>query len=142
MSRSAAAPAEDAHRPAHAELSSVNAAIGRVLRWGVLLAAAIIIAGIALFVAHGGTRAILFSPVGVPADSERDPHSLRVVLDGLLPPQPAAVTDAGLLLLMITPVVSVAISVAAFAARRDWLYVAISGFVFAMLMVGFAIGRT
>ncbi|HYM70528.1 MAG TPA: DUF1634 domain-containing protein [bacterium] len=141
MSRTASAPGADAHVPPRAELASVNAAIGRVLRWGVLLAAALIVAGVALFVAHGGTRAILFSPVGVPAGSERDPHSLRGVLDGLLPPQPAAVTDAGLLLLMITPVVSVAISVVAFAARRDWLYVAISGFVFAMLMVGFAIGR-
>ena len=138
MSRTAT---PDGHVPSRAELARLNAAIGRVLRWGVLLAAVLIVAGVALFVAHGGARAILLSSVGVPAASERDPHSLRVVLDGLLPPQPAAVTDAGLLLLMITPVVSVAISVAAFAARRDWLYVALSGFVFAMLMVGFAIGR-
>ena len=141
MSRPGAPPAGDGDVPPRAELASVNAAIGRVLRWGVLLSAALIVAGVALFVAHGGARAVLFSPVGVPATAEHDPHSLRVVLDELLPPQPAAVTDAGLLLLMVTPVVSVALSVAAFAARRDWLYVAISGFVFAMLMVGFAIGR-
>ena len=77
----------------------------------------------------------------VPAGAEQDPRSLRVVLDALLPPQPAAVTDAGLLLLMVTPVVSVGISAVAFAVRRDWLYVALAGFVFTMLMVGFAIGR-
>ena len=62
------------------------------------------------------------------------------MLDGLASAQPAAVTDLALLLLMITPVVSVAITVVAFAVRRDWLYVAIAGFVFAMLMLGFAIG--
>lgn len=123
------------------ELAAIDAVIGRVLRTGVLAAAAVITAGVVLFAVHGGARAILFSPVGVPAGSEQDPHSLRVVLDELLPPQPAAVTDAGLLLLMVTPVVSVAISVAAFAARRDWLYVAIAGFVFTMLVVSFVIGR-
>ena len=83
---------------------------------------------------------MLFAPRGAPASWKADPQSLHVVLNGLTSAQPAAVTDLGLLLLMITPVVSVAIAVVAFAARRDWLYVAIAGFVFAMLMLGFAIG--
>ena len=141
MSRITADPGAGARVPAGGKLSSVDALISRVLRWGILVSAAVILAGVGLFIAHGGVRAILLTRAQVPAGAEQDPRSLRVVLDALLPPQPAAVTDAGLLLLMVTPVVSVGISAVAFAVRRDWLYVALAGFVFTMLMVGFAIGR-
>ena len=52
----------------------------------------------------------------------------------------SATSQASTMRPMVTPVASVGISILAFAARRDWLYVAISAFVFAMLMLGFAIG--
>ncbi len=119
-----------------------DALISRVLRWGVMTAAAIILSGVALFVAHAGLRAVLLSPEHLSGISEQDPHALRVVLHELLPPQAAAVTDVGLLLLMATPVVSVAIAAVTFAVRRDWLYLVLAGFVFTMLMIGFAVGRT
>lgn len=133
-------PAPDPPQGDDRELASVDALLSQVLRWGVLVSAAIILLGVALFVVQGGVPAILFAPRGAPASWNADPQSLGVVLAGLASARPAAVTDLGLLLLMITPVVSVGIAVAAFAARRDWLYVAIAGFVFAMLMLGFAIG--
>jgi len=91
-------------------LARVDALISRVLRWGVLSAAAIIALGVVLFVAQGGAHAVLFSPFRTGPSWDADPRSLRAVLDELIAPQPAAVTDLGLLLLMITPVVSVAIS--------------------------------
>jgi uncharacterized membrane protein len=119
-----------------------DAAISRVLRWGVVTAGAIILIGVALFVAHAGMRAVLLSPEHLSGSSEQDPHALRVVLHELLPPQAAAVTDVGLILLMATPVVSVAVAAVTFAVRRDWLYLVLAGFVFTMLMVGFAVGRT
>lgn len=118
-----------------------EAVISTVLRWGVLASAAIILLGIALYVAEAGPGAILFAPRGVPSGVDRDPTSLRVVLDELIPHQPAAVTDLGLLLLIVTPVLSVAFSLAAFVVERDWMYVGFAAFVLAMLMVGFALGR-
>lgn len=121
------------------DFASIEALLSQVLLRGVLASAAVILLGVALFVAQGGARAILFARA-MPAEGGADPQSLRAVLDGVRSAQPAAVTDLGLLLLMVTPVASVAISILAFAARRDWLYVAISAFVFAMLMLGFAIG--
>jgi len=133
------APAAPTARPAN--LSAIDRIISTVLRWGVLTAAAIIVAGVVFFVAEAGPRAILLAPPGVPSGADQDPRSFRVVLDLLSPRQPAAVTDLGLLLLIITPVVSVAISFAAFAAERDWMYVGIAGFVLAMLAIGFALGR-
>lgn len=120
-------------------LASIDGLLSQVLRYGVLVSAATIALGVALFIAQGSARAVLFAPVGA-ALQRSDPQTLHAVLDGVRSLQPAAVTDLGLLLLLVTPVVSVGIAVLAFARLRDWLYVAIAGFVFVMLMLGFAIG--
>jgi len=116
--------------------------ISAVLRWGAVVSAVIILLGIVLYVGQGGPRAVLFAPRGVPPGAETDPASLRAVLEAVIPPQPPAVTDLGLLLLIVTPVLSVAVSAAEFARARDWMYVGFSTFVLAMLLVGFALGRT
>jgi len=123
------------------DLAAVDPVIGTMLRWGVLAAATVILLGIVLYVVEGGVRPILFAPRGVPAGVELDPHSLRVVLDHLGPREPAAVTDLGLLLLIVTPVASVAIAIVAFARERDWMYVGLATFVFAMLMLSFVLGK-
>lgn len=121
--------------------SGPEAVISTVLRWGVLISAAIILLGIALYVAQAGPRAILLAPRGVPPGMGRDPTSLGEVLRDMAVPLPAAVADLGLLLLIVTPVLSVAVAAAAFAAERDWMYAGFAAFVLAMLMVGFALGR-
>lgn len=121
---------------------ALEVTISTVLRWGAVISALIILLGILLYVAQAGPRAILFAPRGVPRGAETDPASLRAVLDAVIPPQPAAVTDLGLFLLIVTPVLSVAVSAAAFARERDWTYVGFAMFVLAMLAVGFALGQT
>lgn len=136
-----ATPFDAVHVPQHRAPVNIDPIVSVVLRLGVLLAAAIIMAGIALYVAQAGPRPILFSPRGVPVGTEANPRSFRVVLDELGPRQPAAVTDLGLLLLIITPVINVAIAVGAFAVERDWMYVGLAGFVLAMLIIGFAVGK-
>ena len=120
---------------------SVEAAISPVLRCGVLAAAGLILIGVALFVLTGGARAILLSPSALPTNPEADPATVRAVLDALTPPQPAAITDLGLLILMATPVVGVAVAAAVFARRRDWTYVGFAVYVLIMLMIGFSMGR-
>jgi uncharacterized membrane protein len=120
--------------------ATIEASISPVLRYGVLIAAALILAGVVLFVFTGGARAILLSPQALPANPEADPASVRAVLDALTPPQPAAITDLGLLILMGTPVAGVAVAALAFARRRDWMYVALAVYVLVMLAIGFAVG--
>ena len=75
--------------------------------------------------------------VRAPAD---DNGTMRAVLRELVPPEPEAVMDAGILLLIATPAVTVGTAAISFALEKDWLYVGITTFVFAMLMLGFAIG--
>jgi uncharacterized membrane protein len=118
-----------------------EAVISTVLRWGVVASAAIILLGVALYVMQAGPQAILFAPRGIPPGADRDPASLRAVLREVSPPQPAAIADLGLLLLIVTPVLSVAVLTVAFAVERDWMYVGFAVFVLAMLMVGFALGQ-
>jgi uncharacterized membrane protein len=120
---------------------SIEAVISPVLRYGVLVAAALILIGVALFILGGGVRAILLSPSALPANPEADPATVRAVLDALTPPQPAAITDLGLLVLMATPVTGVAVAGAVFARRRDWTYVGLATYILVMLGIGFLMGR-
>ena len=69
------------------------------------------------------------------------PNSLGAVLSGLIALRPYAIIALGLLVLIAIPVARVAVSVVAFALERDWLYVVITAFVLAMLLLSFAIGE-
>jgi uncharacterized membrane protein len=63
--------------------------------------------------------------------------SVAEVVRGLSarPIDPLAVTALGLVLLLVTPVLGVALAIPAFLARGDYQYAAIAAFVFAMLVV-------
>jgi len=87
-----------------------------------------------------GPRAFVSMPRTSISEST-DLTSIRAVVRELLPPEPEAVIEAGILLLIVTPVLTVGATAIAFAMERDWLYVAITTFVFAMLLLGFALGR-
>lgn len=116
--------------------------LGTVLRWGVLLSAAIILLGVTLFIVRRGPLVVLLSPRGIPAGAEQDPRTVRQLLDAFAGNAhvPAAVTDVGLLTLMLTPVVSVVVSLVSFARERDWTYVALAAAVLCMLAIGTIVG--
>ena len=106
--------------------------ISRVLRGGVLLSIAIVGLGIADFFSlqlAGRLPDMVF------------PNSLGSLLTGLRLAQPLAIASLGLLVLMATPVLRVAISIPAFALERDWTYVRITTLVLAILLFSiFAVG--
>ena len=54
--------------------------------------------------------------------------------------KPYAIIGAGLLLLIATPVVRVALSVVFFLVQADWLYVGITLFVLAILLISLFTG--
>lgn len=133
--------------PAAAETQGTVDATGRVLgtilRWGVLCSAAIILLGVVLFVERRGLRVILLAPRGIPVGAEDDPHTLHQLLNNFEGNAhvPTAVTDLGLLTLMVTPVLSVIVSLAAFARGREWTYVVLAAIVLCMLGLGTVIGQ-
>ncbi|HKV70098.1 MAG TPA: DUF1634 domain-containing protein [Gemmatimonadales bacterium] len=114
--------------------------VSALLRYGVILSAATIILGLVLLLFQVGLQAFISIP-RVPAAESTDLTSVRAVLSQLLPPVPQAVMDAGILLLIATPVLTVGASVVSFAIEGDRLYALIAAVVFAMLIIGFTVGR-
>ncbi|HEY7034139.1 MAG TPA: DUF1634 domain-containing protein [Thermomicrobiales bacterium] len=115
--------------------------LGRVLRVGVAIAAVLILLGLVLFVAHdhGGNRISLDTALG--RDTTVRPLGPGDVLDGLRTAQPAAYIELGLLVLILTPTVRVAMTVVLFERQHDWTFVALSAAVLAILVLGlFGVG--
>lgn len=61
---------------------------------------------------------------------------------GILNLRGRAVVMAGLLLLILMPVVRVAVTIVVFAHRRDWTYMALTALVLALLIISFLLGKT
>jgi uncharacterized membrane protein len=111
--------------------------IGILLRAGVLLAVAVVLAGEALYLADRGDQVPHYETfVGASPGLSTIPG----VLDGLREFQPLTIVQFGLFLLVFTPVARVAFSVFAFAAERDWMYVAMTLLVLAVLIASVASG--
>ncbi len=122
-------------------LVSLEVVVSVLLRYGVFLAALTMVIGLVLLVAEQGVGVIVTLPRGSALETGAAPASVPGLLRHLSLRHPSAVIDLGLILLIATPVLRVGASIIAFALERDWLYTWITVFVFAMLMLGFAIGR-
>jgi uncharacterized membrane protein len=107
---------------------SMADAISRVLRYGVILSAAIIIAGTLLLVAASG------SSDAQPLLNVRQTPTLSGFLSGLASLQPYSMIELGAIVLIATPVSRVLISVFLFAAQKDRLYTRITLIVLALLL--------
>jgi uncharacterized membrane protein len=105
--------------------------ISHVLRGGVLLSAVIIGIGVLGVVLHHGSQTSSLPAL----------DSLAAVWQGIVAGNPLAVIMAGLLVLLATPVLRVAVSVVAFALEGDFRYVAITCMVLLILLVSFALGK-
>ncbi len=106
--------------------------IGWILQGGVLISAAIILAGtIMLFLQPGGPSL---------AELTHFPHSLASLSAGLASEQPQAVITLGLLVLIATPVIRVATSIVAFAIEHDYRYVVITLAVLLILLYSIFFG--
>lgn len=104
--------------------------ISHVLRAGVLLSAAVILAGVLdFYITYSGKA----KPVA-------EATSLGAVWSGLGHAEPSSIVTAGLVLLLATPVVRVAVSIIAFAVEHDIIYVGITVLVLAILLFSFFSG--
>ncbi|WP_088830807.1 DUF1634 domain-containing protein [Paenibacillus tyrfis] len=109
----------------------VELRISQYLRAGVLLSAAVILLGLALFLILGDS--------GYPGRTF--PARLPEIGQGLLQLKPYAVILTGLLMLILTPVFRVGVSILVFLKEKDYLYAGISLLVFLILIVSFLLGK-
>ncbi|MBW4051950.1 MAG: DUF1634 domain-containing protein [Proteobacteria bacterium] len=106
--------------------------ISGVLRGGVLLSVAVILAGVGYY--------YLLRLLGRMPPSTF-PDTLGEVSAGLRAAEPMAIVTGGLLVLLATPVLRVAVSIIAFAIEKDRTYVIITAIVLAILLFSiFGIG--
>ena len=124
--------------PGHWSDERIEWAVGNLLRIGVLIAAAVVAAGGALFlVRHGAEQPHYRIFHGVPSDLCHIGGIVRDTLAG----SARGLIQLGLLLLVATPVARVVFSVAGFALERDRTYVVITALVLAILLFSIAGGH-
>ena len=111
----------------------VQRAIGTLLRWGVVLAAAMVLAGGALYFGSCGSTIPDYKVF------RGEPPELRVVtgiVREAVSLNPLGLIQFGLLVLIATPLARVVFSVAAFALQGDRTYVVVTLFVLAVVLLG------
>ncbi len=109
---------------------SVATSVGYVLRGGVYTSALLIMVGVILAAIRG---------TGVGLESEA-PRTIGAVWSGLLAGNPLSVIAAGVLVLLATPWIRVAISFVLFLQLRDRIYSAICFVLLLLLTAGLFVG--
>lgn len=107
--------------------------IGNLLRIGVLAAAAVALLGGVLYLresAHARPDYSVFAGASSPL------RSLADIARGVASHDAEAIIQLGIVLLIATPIARVALTLVAFAMRRDRLYVVVSALVLALLAYG------
>lgn len=116
--------------------------ISVLLRSGVAVSLALIVLGTVLtFVHHPDFVSSRTETALLIGDDAVFPHSVEETIRGLAALQGRAFVAAGLLVLIITPVMRVAVSVFAFAAQKDVVFTVITSVVLTLLLLSFALGR-
>ena len=116
----------------------VEQLIGRLLQVGVLVAAAVVVIGGVMLLVQQGGRPVAFHDFST---AESPLRGLVGIFRGAFALDASAVVQLGLVLLIATPVMRVALTLVTFALQRDRLYVLITAVVLALLLYGLVWGR-
>ena len=107
--------------------------IGTLLRTGVLLSAAIVFLGGALYLARHGESPTDYRVFrGEPSELRQ----IRGIVHEAISLRGRGIIQLGLLLLIATPVARVIFSIFGFAAEKDYLYVGFASVVLVILVCG------
>lgn len=116
--------------------------ISDVLRTGVAASLLLVVAGtIVSFVRHPDYMSSATELRRLTAPGAAFPHTVNDVVRGVRSGRGQAIVTVGLLLLVATPVLRVAVSIVAFALQRDRIYAIISAVVLAILLLSFMLGK-
>jgi uncharacterized membrane protein len=112
--------------------------LGNLLRAGVILAAAVVLVGAAVYLSRHGREQRGFRIFhGEPSELRSPAGIVHEALTG----RGRAIIQLGLLLLVATPVARVLFSALAFARQRDWTYVVLTLVVLAVLLYSLFLGE-
>jgi uncharacterized membrane protein len=132
---------DEAAAKAAERVRRVELLISNLLRIGVTASLVLIVAGTLLTFARHPNYA------STPAELQRltqpgaaFPHTLGDVLNGALYLRGQAIVAIGLLVLLITPVLRVAVSIAAFEYQGDRVFVVLTTTVLLLLLLSFVLG--
>jgi uncharacterized membrane protein len=125
------------HRTFEEEQKALQQLIGKLLRTGITISSLIILSGGILYLLQQGAEprsAFLFDG--------GEPHftSISGVAQGILHGNSQSIIQAGILLLIATPVARIAFSLAGFIRERDRLYIIISFIVLTILIASMLSG--
>ena len=113
----------------------VERVIGILLRWGVILAAAVVLAGGAVYLVRYGST---ISDYRVFRGEPSDLREVSGIVMSAVSWNSHGLIQFGLLLLIAVPVARVAFSVLAFALQKDLTYVGVTLIVLAVLLYSLA----
>ena len=117
-------------------LHSIELLISRVLFWGAFVSIAVAAAGLLTNIFRGGLPGNLRDQLHHQTASASTtftsvPQLIAAVRGGS---NPLAITAAGLVLLLMVPVISVALLIPAFLKQHDYRYAIIAGFILFILL--------
>ena len=122
-------------------IGRVEVVLSYLLRAGVMVSMALILGGVVLLFVHhpddlteAGNLPALIAPGAV------FPHTGDQVAVGVNGLSGRAMATMGLLVLIVTPVLRVAVSMVAFGIKRDWVYTALTLLVLLLLLLSFVVG--
>jgi uncharacterized membrane protein len=128
--------------PDPAKVRAVELLISRLLRAGVVTSLLFVVAGTVLSFVHHPEY--LSSPPALQrltTPGAAFPRTPRQVAEGLGQLRGQAVIVVGLLILVATPVLRVAVSIFGFVYERDWTFVVVTSIVLGMLILSFVLGK-
>jgi uncharacterized membrane protein len=120
----------------------VELIISLVLRVGVVTALLVVLAGfVDGLVTHPAERSSTSLEHRLLTRAAHYPHSFGQLFAGLGRGDPQAIVVAGLVLLVLTPVMRVAVSIFTFVYQHDRIFVVVTSLVLAILIASFLLGK-
>ena len=119
------------------EKTDIQLLIARTLRWGVGIACALAVVGGAMYLwQHGGDPMKDYTHFPADAESSRTAYTtLEGIFSGVMGLTAVGWIQLGVVVLLLTPMMRVALSLVDFVKERDWLYAFITAVVLAVIIV-------
>jgi len=129
--------------PDNRALAGTEKAVSRVLRVGVTTSLVLVTAGTLLsFLRSGGYSDQPGEVARLIGNGGTFPRTAGWLFGGLLHLNGAAVIVAGLILLIATPVIRVAVSIVTFSRERDRPFVVVTAIVLGLLLLSLVLGKS
>lgn len=119
------------------EKTDIQLLIARTLRWGVGIACALAVVGGAMYLwQHGGDPMKDYTHFPADAESSRTAYTtLEGIFSGVMGLTAVGWIQLGVVVLLLTPMMRVALSLVDFVKERDWLYAFITAVVLSVIIV-------